>query len=194
MKKTTHALIAFLAFNLLAGCGLWPGKQTADYKHGATTVPALEVPPDLTRPETSQRYVIPAADGTQVAKYSEFSRNEKAVEQAPAESVSSSAAVTEVTSARLITMQGLRFVMLSEPFDRAWRKVSLALERARLDTSDVDRSKGVFYLKGAQQQVAELRVMVQERQGISVVTVVADAAAQSEAARILDLLFQRLEQ
>jgi outer membrane protein assembly factor BamC len=191
--KTSHAITAVLVLTLLAGCGLIPERKPVDYKSGGTPAPALEVPPDLTLPGSSQRYAIPAADGTQVASYSDYSRDVKGAEQPCIEPVPVPALVAEVAPARLMSVEGQRFVLLSEPFDRAWRKVSLALERAQLAAGDVNRSKGVFYLKGTEKQPAEVRVLVQESKGVSVVTVAADAVAQAETARILDLLFQRLE-
>jgi outer membrane protein assembly factor BamC len=193
--KTSHAITAALVLTLLAGCGLIPERKPVDYKNGGTPAPALEVPPDLTLPGSSQRYAIPAADGTQVASYSDYSRDVKGAEQPCAEPVPAPAVVAEVAPApaRLMSVEGQRFVLLSEPFDRAWRKVSLALERAQLAAGDVNRSKGVFYLKGTEKQPAEVRVLVQETKGVSVVTVAADAVAQAEAARILDLLFKQLE-
>lgn len=191
--KTSNAITAVLVLSLLAGCGLIPERKPVDYKYGGTPAPALEVPPDLTLPGSSQRYAIPAADGTQVASYSDYSRDVKNADQPPVAPVPTPVAAVEEEPARLISVEGQRFVLLSEPFDRAWRKVGLALERAGLVAGDVNRSKGVFYLKGTDKQPAEVRVLVQETKGVSVVTVVADAAAEAETARILDLLYQRLE-
>lgn len=191
--KTSHAITAVLVLSMLAGCGILPERKPVDYKNGGTPAPALEVPPDLTMPGSGQRYAIPAADGTQVASYSDYSRDVKNAEQPCAAPVAAPVAVAEVAPARLITVGDQRFVLLSEPFDRAWRTVSLALERAKLAAGDVNRSKGLFYLKGTEQQPAELRVQVQETQGVSVVTVSADKTAHEETARILDALYQRLE-
>lgn len=191
--KTSNAITAVLVLSLLAGCGLIPERTPVDYKNGGTPAPALEVPPDLTLPGASQRYAIPAADGTQVASYSDYSRDVKEAEQPCAAPVPAPVAAAEVEPVRLMSVEGQRFVLLSEPFDRAWRKVSLALERAKIATGDVNRSKGMFYLKTTEKQPSELRVLVQETKGVSVVTVAADAVAQAEAARILDLLFKQLE-
>jgi len=191
--KTSNAITAALILTLLAGCGLFPERKPVDYKNGGTPAPALEVPPDLTLPASSQRYAIPAADGTQVANYSDYSRDVKQAEQPCAAPEPAPAAVTVDVPPRLLEVEGLRFVLLSEPFDRAWRKVGLALERAKIATGDVNRSKGVFYLKPGEKQPSELRVLVQETQGVSVVTVATEAVAQAEAARILEALYQRLE-
>lgn len=188
--KTRNVIVTALALSLLAGCSLIPGRQPVDYK-GAAPAPALEVPPDLTQPGVGQRYAIPAADGTQVANYSDYSREVCNAEQ-PAAAPTPAAATTPV--AALMTVGNERFVLLTEPFDRAWRKAGLALERAGLKASDVDRSKGVYFLEASGKQPAELRVRVQESSGVSAISVVAETSAQAgEAARILDLLYQNLE-
>jgi outer membrane protein assembly factor BamC len=38
-------------------------------------------------------------------------------------------------------------LMLSDPFDRAWRRVGLALDRIGFLVEDKDRSKGLFYVR-----------------------------------------------
>ncbi|MBU1215517.1 MAG: outer membrane protein assembly factor BamC [Gammaproteobacteria bacterium] len=192
--KTSNAISTVLVISMLAGCGLLPERKPVDYKNGGTPAPALEVPPDLTLPNSSQRYAIPAADGTQVARYSDYSRDVKETEQPCAAPVQAPVAAAADAPARLMSVEGARFVLLAEPFDRAWRKVSLALERAKIATGDVNRSKGVFYLKTSEKQPSELRVLVQETKGVTVVTVAADAGAQADTANVLDQLFQRLEQ
>lgn len=191
--KTSNAITAVIVVSLLAGCGLLPERKPVDYKNGGTPAPSLEVPPDLTLPGTSQRYAIPAADGTQVASYSEYSRDVKNAEQPCAEPTPAPAAEVPEAAAILMSVEGQRFVLLSEPFDRAWRKVNLALERAKITAGDVNRSKGVFYLKATEKQPSEMRVLVQETKGVSAVTVSAEKTAQADADRILDAIYQRLE-
>ncbi len=38
-------------------------------------------------------------------------------------------------------------VLIDEPFDRAWRRVGLALDRSGFEVSDLDRSQGLFMVK-----------------------------------------------
>ncbi|MFA5371030.1 MAG: hypothetical protein WC053_01065 [Sideroxydans sp.] len=187
--RVRNIVFGIAIISLLAGCSMFGSKQV-DYKAGAVAVQPLEVPPDLVAPPVSSRAASPAADGTQVANYSDLARAPK-VEEAPC--VAPDPAATQVAAAKLLQVDTARFILVSEPFDRAWRKVSLALEHAKLATGDVNRSKGVFYLKKTEKQPSELRVLVQETQGVSVVTVAAEATAQAEATRILDLLYHQLE-
>jgi len=41
---------------------------------------------------------------------------------------------------------GSQSISLSEPFDKSWRKVGLALDQAKLPVADKDRSKGIYFL------------------------------------------------
>jgi outer membrane protein assembly factor BamC len=45
---------------------------------------------------------------------------------------------------------GGKAILLSEPFDRTWRRVGLALERAGIPVEDKDRANGVFYVRIAE--------------------------------------------
>ncbi len=42
---------------------------------------------------------------------------------------------------------GNTIIVVNDPFDRAWRKVGLAIESAGLAVEDKDREKGVYYLR-----------------------------------------------
>ena len=57
-----------------------------------------------------------------------------------------SATVTE--RAKIVrTADGATQLDVDEPFDRAWRRVGLALDRVGFTVEDRDRSKGVFYVR-----------------------------------------------
>ncbi len=90
-------------------------------------------------------------------------------------------------------MGGVRFILLNEPFDRSWRKAGLALERAGIAVGDMDRSKGIYFLKavGKDKKADDLQVLVHESNGTTDVTVKEGADLHGkEAARILDALYQ----
>ncbi|MDD4910984.1 MAG: outer membrane protein assembly factor BamC [Sideroxydans sp.] len=188
-----NAVIGIITLSLLAGCSVFDRKPV-DYK-GAAETPALEVPPDLTSPMIEQRFAIPAADGTQVTKYSDFTRER--VVSSPASSVS--APVVEVSAGsntKLLEVGGTRFILLNESFDRVWRKVGLALERSGIAVADVDRSKGIYFLKAnpKDKKSADLQVLVHEASGTSDITVKeGNELKGKEATRILDLVFQNIE-
>ncbi len=50
-------------------------------------------------------------------------------------------------SARLISVDGQTVVQLDEGFERAWRRVSLVLDRTGFTVEDRDRSQGVFFVR-----------------------------------------------
>lgn len=98
-----------------------------------------------------------------------------------------------VAAAQLLTAaDGSKRVQLAEPFDKSWRKVSLALEQAKLTLDDKDRSKGVFYLrspKGAPEG-SGLQVNLKENAAGCEVTVTdGKGVATPDAQRILETLY-----
>ena len=50
-------------------------------------------------------------------------------------------------SARLDTVNNAPVVVLDEGFDRAWRRVGLALDRTGFTVEDRDRSRGIYYVR-----------------------------------------------
>ncbi len=193
IMKTSNIALGFIAISLLVGCGSMFERKQVDYKAGAVQAPSLEVPPDMTTPATEQRYAIPGADGTQVAKYSDFSRDKAAEQTAVA---SASAPTAAVVPAKLLEVGGVRFILVNEPFDRSWRKAGLALERAGIAVGDMDRSKGIYFLRAVakDKKADELQVLVHETNGMTDVTVKEGSDLHSkEAARVLDALYQNLE-
>ena len=193
VMQVRNIVLGFAVVSLLAACSIFDRKQV-DYKAGAIQTRPLEVPPDLTVPESEQRYTIPGTDGAKVASYSEYTR--KTAEQpcvAPAAPVAAAA-----PTARLKESGGTKSILLGEPFDRSWRKVGLALERARIVATDKDRSKGVYFVAAApdkdKKKRPDLQVVVRENAGNSEVTVVdADGKSNAETTRLVETLYQNLE-
>jgi outer membrane protein assembly factor BamC len=56
--------------------------------------------------------------------------------------------VAEATAAPKLNKlaDGSQSILLSEPFDKSWRKVGLALEQSGIALADKDRSKGIYFL------------------------------------------------
>ncbi len=97
-------------------------------------------------------------------------------------------------AAKLQTLaDGSKSILLSEPFDKGWRKVSLALEQAGIALEDKDRSKGIFFLRAAKNKDASNQVNVHESGGGCEVTV-SDGKGVStpDTQRIIDTLYQAL--
>jgi len=67
-----------------------------------------------------------------------------------AEAQAASAVPAVDAAPRLQTLaNGSNVILLSEPFDKSWRKVGLALEGAELAVEDKDRVSGVFFVRAA---------------------------------------------
>ena len=49
--------------------------------------------------------------------------------------------------ARIATVNGQSVVQMDDPFDRAWRRVGLSLDRTNFTVEDRDRSKGVYFVR-----------------------------------------------
>jgi outer membrane protein assembly factor BamC len=49
--------------------------------------------------------------------------------------------------AKLVTTGSAQTLDVNEPFDRAWRRVGLALDRVGFTVEDRDRSKGIYYVR-----------------------------------------------
>lgn len=188
---------------LLAGCSGFAEKKKAEYKNKTVQVRPLEVPPDLTAPENDKHYAIPADGGEVVASYSEYSKTR--VEQPCVQPASAPVAAETMPAISMQERNGIKYVAVGEAFDRAWRRVGLALDRAHIRVNDKDRSKGLFYAvppqdkdkksEKADGKQPDYLVTVRENAGVSEVTAT-DSKGKSDAdsQRLLDALFANLQQ
>ena len=111
---------------------------------------------------------------------------------------------------------GDKKIVLSEPFDKSWRKVGLALEQAGIVVSDKDRATGVYFITASQpvqkkslperlkfwriDNVANeskgstrYQVVVRENNGVSDVNVLdMQGATDSTSQRIMQTLYEQL--
>ncbi len=150
----------------LAGCkSLGLGGKRVDYGAEAGQVPVLEVPPDLTVPPSDERFKVPQGDDGGVATYSEYRKGGAVVDQAsnakeasPSEAGAASAAAGKKTinasgpagTASLEEVfDGSKIIVVNDAFDRSWRRVGLAIERAGLAVEDKDRARGIYFLRPA---------------------------------------------
>ncbi len=104
---------------LTTGCSLSNIKNdTVDYK-SAGELPPLEVPPDLVRPAADDRYAIPGVT--------------------PQNATATSPYATIVKG-----KDGMDILAVNDPFDRAWRRVGLALDHSSITIEDRNREKGIY--------------------------------------------------
>jgi len=72
-RRLEKLLIANVTLAILvSGCNLLPENKKIDYK-SAGKLPPLEIPPDLTSPETNERFAIPDVDASGSATFSTYS-------------------------------------------------------------------------------------------------------------------------
>lgn len=115
----------------------------------------------------------------------------------------SPAAVEEAMAPKLNKLaDGSQSILLSEPFDKSWRKVGLALERAGIALADKDRSKGIYFLSSGKDdtksklgldKVERTQVKVRElASGCEVVVNTAAGLSNAETQKIVDALYKAL--
>ena len=68
-------------------------------------------------------------------------------EEAKAALTAAATAQPSAPTARVVTVAGAPAVQLNDEFDRAWRRVGLALDRTGFTVEDRDRSKGIYFVR-----------------------------------------------
>ncbi len=197
-----------LALGLLAAAGCSGGPSPADqidYKTGAAKQRPLDMPPDLVLPRTEGKYVVP--EGTETSTtYSEYAKNVAAQSQqnqscickdgaqangAPAKITPPPAAAT-VPPKLADRADGSKSILIAEPFDRCWLKVSQALDKAAIAVEDKDRSKGIFYLKA--RNVLNVQAKAAEPgkpESCEVTATDGSGASTADTKRIIDALYNK---
>lgn len=108
-----------------------------------------------------------------------------------------------IAAPKLIKLaDGSQSISLSEPFDKSWRKVGLALDQAKLVVADKDRSKGIYFLgtgkdesknKLAGDLTKRIQVNVREVGAACEVTVrIGDDGSNENTQKITDTLYKIL--
>src|SRR5699024_2147695 len=65
------------------------------------------------------------------------------------------AQVPVAPAARTAVVNGAPVVQIAEPFDRAWRRVGVALDRTGFTVEDRDRSQGVYFVRSVEPNAAK---------------------------------------
>lgn len=208
--KQTNVVLGVITLLLLAGCSSISDKAKLEYKTKAVQMPPLEVPPKLSVPEMEQRYVIPEGEAGGVASYSEYSKQkpeQPCVAPVPLPAPVAAAPVPllavapapVVPAPKLQDNNGVKRILLGEPFDRSWRRVGLALDQSRVSVIDKDRSLGIYYVaalkKADKDKVRSYShlVTVRENQGNCEVTVTdPNGKSGTVSARVIDSIYQGL--
>jgi uncharacterized lipoprotein len=159
MKTSALMISALLA---LAACSV---PERTDYKTAASNKGRpLDMPPDLVLPKGEGKYVVPDGGTETSATYSDYAKGNAAQNQSCPCKDSADATLapakpkTPVAVAVPPVMQdrtgGGKAIVIAEPFDRCWLRVSQGLDQAGIAVEDKDRSKGLFYLKSGHIQLS----------------------------------------
>ena len=116
----------------------------------------------------------------------------------PVSAVIAASSVAASVSVELKESGGSKLIQIGEPFDKSWRKVGLALDKARIAVEDKDRSKGLYLLKALPavkgKKLSGYKVTVIEVGTLCEVAVrAAGGESDNESLRLIDELYQNIE-
>ncbi|MDD4928132.1 MAG: outer membrane protein assembly factor BamC [Gallionella sp.] len=142
--KVLQIGISSVALISLVGCGsLGLGNKRIDYRGGAAQVPSLEVPPDLSAPETDDRYKVAGAEGESVATYSAYTRGE-------AVTAVRSPVLPKVTGVTLERDGTKRWLKVAEGAENVWPVVKEFLRETGLNIQSEDQAAGIIQTEWAE--------------------------------------------
>lgn len=140
--KVLHIGVCGIALASLVGCSaMGLGTKRVDYRAGAVQVPSLEVPPDLTAPETDGRYKVAGAEGESVATYSAYSKGESAVEPRRA---AASAVLPVIKGVSLEHGGTQRWLQVQDTAENVWPVLKSFLHETGLSIHSEDEAAGII--------------------------------------------------
>ncbi len=124
----------------------------------------------------------------------------EAITPAPGATASASAvaATAAAVSVQLKEVAGSKVIQIGEPFDKSWRKVGLALDKAGIAVEDKDRANGIYLLRATPaakgKKAGSYQVAVRESGAACEVSVRnAEGGSDKESSRIVEALYQSFE-
>ena len=137
MKVLQIGITGVVLFSLVS-CSSLGTDKVVDYGAGATQLPKLEVPPDLTAPETDDRYKVPQAEGATIATYSDYSKG------GTVQSSGAGTVLPEVKGVRLGRDGVRRWLVVNENPDKVWSVVKPFWQETGLTIKSEDQAAGVM--------------------------------------------------
>lgn len=167
IERPTGQRIAALALVtaplLLGGCGvasMFSTDPQEDQYQRARTLPPLEVPPDLTLASTDDALIVPGVDpGTAPARSGVAGRSQAPMAAGetypyslgppdqPAVANNEASRHEDAGTRLRRTTEGHVRVEIEEDFANAWREVGEALASANIEVEDMDRSRGLYFIR-----------------------------------------------
>ena len=118
-----------------------------------------------------------------------------AVVKAP-EPVVADVAPLPVSKVKWSEVAGKKSIMIEADFEKSWRKIGLALDKARIAVEDKNRDGKIFYLSASTDKkiTARYQVTLLEKAGVTEVKVTTEKGkSDTESLRLIELLFQQIE-
>jgi len=124
----------------LSGCSSLQSDKLIDYRAKAKQQPTLEVPPDLTTPETDDRYKVPLADSAKsgVTTYSDYSKNSISQDGGV------SSVLPEVPGVRIERDGARRWLVVNKNPENVWLVVKSFWQDIGLVIVSEDQAAGVM--------------------------------------------------
>ena len=124
----------------LSGCSSLQSDRLIDYRAKAKQQPTLEVPPDLTTPETDDRYKVPLADSAKsgVTTYSDYSKNSISQDGGV------SSVLPEVPGVRIERDGARRWLVVNKNPENVWLVVKSFWQDIGLVIVSEDQAAGVM--------------------------------------------------
>jgi outer membrane protein assembly factor BamC len=128
--------------------GAEPGTVEIYLSHrGMEQVPTTKI--DNSTPAAFAWALMPANPNLEAEMLSRLMMRFGAPEAVAEAATSPAAAASAPTHARLEKVDGVSKLVVDDPFDRAWRRVGLALDRTGFTVVDRDRSSGTYFVRYA---------------------------------------------
>lgn len=141
--KVLHIGISSVALVSLVGCGaMGLGNKRIDYGASAAQVPSLEIPPDLSTPETDSRFKV-AGEGESVTTYSDYTKGE-AVSSSRGNGTLARAVLPEVKGVTLEREGVQRWLRVSDKAENVWPVVKSFLRETGLNIQSEDQAAGII--------------------------------------------------
>lgn len=135
--KVLQIVISGMSLVLLAGCSTLSSDKRIDYRAGAMQAPKLEVPPDLTTPETDERYKMPG-DGATVATFSDYSKGGHEPGR------DATAVLPEVQGVHLERDGARRWLLVSDKPEKVWPVIKAFWLEIGLNIKSEEQAAGVM--------------------------------------------------
>lgn len=138
-----------------------------------------------------------------------FGGSEAQAASAVAADAASPAAGGDGSASLQETFDGTKLLVVNDAFDKAWRRIGLAIERAGLAVEDRDRARGIYFLRPAkaergwmdtlmfwqdeEQSARRYRVSVRDGGALSEVTVAdQDGTSDEASAKLLEAIYKNI--